>query len=70
LEGIGGGRSVGFGPNRVLSVPDAIGKALRELLEVRNNNNGTMEICPECGQAALIFVEGCAKCQYCGHSEC
>ncbi len=70
LEGIGGGRSVGFGPNRVLSVPDAIGKALCELLEVENNKHGTMEICPECGQAALIFVEGCAKCQYCGYSEC
>lgn len=30
MEGIGGSRSVGFGPNRVRSVPDAIAKALRE----------------------------------------
>lgn len=28
LQGIGGGRSVGFGPNRVRSLPDAVAKAL------------------------------------------
>lgn len=31
LEGIGGGDSVGFGPNRILSVPDGIAKALSKL---------------------------------------
>lgn len=74
LKGIGGGRSVGFGPNRVLSVPDAIGRALCELLDAPDggddNNSSSLEICPECGQASLIFVEGCSKCQYCGFSEC
>ncbi|MDO8551372.1 MAG: adenosylcobalamin-dependent ribonucleoside-diphosphate reductase [bacterium] len=29
LSGIGGGRSVGFGPNKVRSLPDAVAKALR-----------------------------------------
>ena len=33
LIGIGGSRSVGFGPNRVRSVPDAIGQFIREVLE-------------------------------------
>jgi ribonucleoside-diphosphate reductase alpha chain len=28
LQGIGGGRSVGFGPNKVRSLPDAIAKAI------------------------------------------
>ncbi len=28
LQGIGGGRSVGFGPNRVRSLPDAVAKAI------------------------------------------
>ena len=28
LAGIGGGRSVGFGPNKVRSLPDAVGKAI------------------------------------------
>ena len=30
LRGIGGARSAGFGPDRVRSVPDAIGKVLQE----------------------------------------
>jgi ribonucleoside-diphosphate reductase alpha chain len=29
LEGIGGSRSIGFGPNRIASVPDALGRILR-----------------------------------------
>ena len=32
LGGIGGGRSLGFGPNRVRSLPDGIAKALDEYL--------------------------------------
>lgn len=28
------------------------------------------EICPACGNATLMQVEGCAKCAGCGHSEC
>jgi len=28
LSGIGGGRSVGFGPNKIRSLPDAVAKAL------------------------------------------
>jgi len=32
LAGIGGGRSLGFGPNRVRSLPDGIAKALDEYL--------------------------------------
>ncbi len=30
----------------------------------------TGELCPECGQAALINEEGCRKCYACGYSEC
>ncbi len=33
LIGIGGSRSVGFGPNRVRSVPDAIGQFIQEFVE-------------------------------------
>ena len=33
LEGIGGGRSLGFGPNRVSSLPDGIGQILMSYLE-------------------------------------
>ncbi len=75
LEGIGGARSVGFGPNRIMSVPDAIGRALRELSCSASpggnaNNNHYREICPDCGTGALIRAEGCSKCEACGYSEC
>lgn len=33
LQGIGGSRAIGFGPNRVRSVPDAIGQFLDEYLQ-------------------------------------
>jgi len=28
------------------------------------------DMCPECGEATLLNVEGCRKCQACGYSEC
>jgi ribonucleoside-diphosphate reductase alpha chain len=28
------------------------------------------DLCPECGQAAVINEEGCRKCYACGYSEC
>jgi len=75
LEGIGGARSVGFGPNRIMSVPDAIGQALRNLTQVEAGdnlaeNNHQLELCPDCGTCALIRAEGCLKCEACGFSEC
>jgi ribonucleoside-diphosphate reductase alpha chain len=99
LMGIGGGRSLGFGPNRVRSLPDGIGQVLDHYLrekdgiapplmeEKSNGGNGghaTMEaeaaenvppmrigdLCPECGQAAVVNEEGCRKCYACGYSEC
>ncbi|MBM4235177.1 MAG: ribonucleoside reductase class II [Firmicutes bacterium] len=75
LEGIGGARSVGFGPNRIMSVPDAIGQGLRKLAQVEagdNPGNGShqLELCPDCGTCAVIRAEGCLKCEACGFSEC
>ncbi len=75
LEGIGGARSVGFGPNRIMSVPDAVGQALRTLAQVEageeiSNGSHQLELCPDCGTCALIRAEGCLKCEACGFSEC
>ena len=98
LIGIGGGRSLGFGPNRVRSLPDGIGQVLdtylrekdglkTDLDEKKSNGNGghTIEeevsaaqapkmkigdLCPECGEAAVVNEEGCRKCYACGFSEC
>ena len=39
LGGIGGGRSLGFGPNRIRSLPDGIAKALDEYLYSRSKDN-------------------------------
>ena len=84
LAGIGGGHSLGFGPNRVLSLPDGIAQCLDDYLTEGNGHlveggnppvpaQMTMRIgdlCPECGQAAVVKEEGCRKCYNCGYSEC
>lgn len=97
LVGIGGGRSLGFGPNRVKSLPDGIGQVFDNYLRERdgvvieevksgngngNGNSGHHEaehvgakmkigdLCPECGEAAVVNEEGCRKCYACGYSEC
>ncbi|GAB4494786.1 MAG: hypothetical protein OHK0052_00650 [Anaerolineales bacterium] len=98
LSGIGGGRSMGFGPNRVRSLPDGVAQALAEYLDntaemhhtspmaapAKDNGRAQMlpnlqdapitlkigDLCPECGEAAVVNEEGCRKCYACGHSEC
>jgi ribonucleoside-diphosphate reductase alpha chain len=102
LSGIGGGRSLGFGPNRVRSLPDGVAQALAEYLmdstpeiggsDLSRANNGYHpehkggarqeespagqsflkigDLCPECGEAAIVSEEGCRKCYACGYSEC
>ena len=106
LAGIGGGRSLGFGPNRVRSLPDGLAQILEDYLrhrderllaevnpdhvELHPGDNGGMpsevttpppadpnqpllkigDLCPECGQAAVVNEEGCRKCYACGYSEC
>lgn len=125
LVGIGGARSMGFGENRVRSLPDAVAKVIdrhfgffaKHRLEnavpadatvhVDNkpsesgHTNGqphiqppqvepadlpmsvpaqqmllterrvvTVDLCPGCGEASLVFEEGCKKCYSCGYSEC
>lgn len=97
LAGIGGGRSMGFGPNRVRSLPDGIGQVLDQYIREREgvvndavaltdttNIGHSIEaeaeaaltslkigdLCPECGEAAVVNEEGCRKCYACGYSEC
>jgi ribonucleoside-diphosphate reductase alpha chain len=95
LSGIGGGRSLGFGPNRVRSLPDGVAQAVAEYLENSKSRHAEEEfhfddngfdsegvrhagqlqfaigdLCPECGQAAVVNEEGCRKCYACGYSEC
>jgi ribonucleoside-diphosphate reductase alpha chain len=28
------------------------------------------DLCPQCGEAAVVNEEGCRKCYSCGYSEC
>lgn len=111
LAGIGGGRSVGFGPNKVRSLPDAVARAIGMHFglmgghkdeapiaksqepnnlqipipgEANGVSNGHVaaagqltlpvgkktDICASCGEATLVFEEGCKKCYGCGYSEC
>jgi ribonucleoside-diphosphate reductase alpha chain len=39
LSGIGGGRSLGFGPNRIRSLPDGVGQVLDEYLSGRTTHH-------------------------------
>ncbi len=118
LIGIGGARSLGFGENRVRSLPDAIAKVIDRHFGFftkhadvpipatnghtnghATNGNGqrkeptvepaeqpltvpaqqmlltekrmvTVDLCPTCGEASLVFEESCKKCYSCGYSEC
>jgi ribonucleoside-diphosphate reductase alpha chain len=80
LSGIGGGRPLGFGPQRVLSLPDGIARVLAEHAgHVKAEESGPAakgakltagDICPECGQATFVYEEGCKKCYGCGFNEC
>jgi ribonucleoside-diphosphate reductase alpha chain len=96
LAGIGGGRPLGFGPNRVRSLPDGIAHILEDYLSSAGSQSALAaaeygeqheaafpqapsseqpllkigDLCPECGQAAMVNEEGCRKCYACGYSEC
>jgi ribonucleoside-diphosphate reductase alpha chain len=81
LKGIGGGRPLGFGRDRVQSLPDGVAQVLAEhvgLAEPAPEEGKTDhpalfaagDLCPECGHAALVNEEGCRRCYSCGHSEC
>ncbi|HQY90415.1 MAG TPA: ribonucleoside-diphosphate reductase, adenosylcobalamin-dependent, partial [Caldilinea sp.] len=85
MAGIGGGRPLGFGANRVRSLPDGIAQVLAEHLSELPAAEEALageqlalpiaakpigDICPECGEASFLNVEGCRKCAVCGYSEC
>ncbi len=85
MAGIGGGRPLGFGAKRVRSLPDGIAQVLAdhlselppakeelpaEQLALPIAQRPIGDICPECGEAAFLNVEGCRKCAVCGYSEC
>ncbi len=50
---------------------DASVNVQQEVLPMPKKANQMIgDLCPECGQASFINVEGCRKCYGCGYSEC
>ena len=70
LSGIGGSRAVGFGPNKVSSLPDAVAKAIKEVWLDEAVLKSSMDLCPDCGDQSLISQGGCEACSSCGYSAC
>jgi ribonucleoside-diphosphate reductase alpha chain len=81
LSRIGGGQPTGFGPAKILSLPDALSRTLAEHIgEVKPGTEAPVaatesrkqigDLCKECGQATFVYEEGCKKCLSCGFNEC
>lgn len=66
LTGIGGSRSIGFGPNRVRSVPDAIGQFFHEYLEGLEEQPEEKESKPVQGELPLVPGRQFNLCPSCG----
>lgn len=79
LEGIGGSRWTGYGPERVRSIPDAFALALKKYLQDRGAEQAsapgpktaqTYDFCPRCQRRELVVLAGCTVCRSCGYREC
>ncbi len=82
LSRIGGGQPTGFGPAKILSLPDALARVLGRAHRPERRRRAARarppprpvrtvgDLCKECGQATLIYEEGCKKCVSCGYNEC
>jgi ribonucleoside-diphosphate reductase alpha chain len=82
LAWIGGGQPTGFGAAKVLSLPDALARTLGEHIGIGRGpardapdaseagRRRVGDLCKECGQATLVYEEGCKKCLSCGFNEC
>ena len=83
LSFIGGGQPTGFGAAKVLSLPDALARTLAEHIGTSRATPAPVasptsasglrrvgDLCRECGQATLVYEEGCKKCLSCGFNEC
>jgi ribonucleoside-diphosphate reductase alpha chain len=82
LSRIGGGQPTGFGAAKILSLPDALARTLAEHIGQPVEGSAPAgpaqpagprlvgDLCRECGQATLVYEEGCKKCLSCGFNEC
>ena len=81
FKGMSGATTVGFGPNRIDSLPDAIAKVIEMAsgsdvgveeydTTPASTTQNESDLCPECGAAAFVREEGCYNCKVCGYSKC
>ena len=78
LEGIGGSSPVFSEGKLVMSIPDAIATVLKKHfvtpeeveLDIKKATDLYLENCPDCGDRALAFEQGCITCRSCGYSKC
>ncbi len=80
LEGIGGSSPVFSEGKLVMSIPDAIATVLKRHFVAVNEGSAkepvkramdlNLERCPDCGDRALAFEQGCMTCRSCGYSKC
>jgi ribonucleoside-diphosphate reductase alpha chain len=81
LVRIGGAQPTGFGPGKILSLPDALARTLAEDIgQIKpagappvaspEAKKKVGDLCKECGQATFVYEEGCKKCLSCGFNEC
>ncbi len=74
LKGISGEHPLFQKDGLVLSIPDAIAKALENKYlkgnkSSKNVKSLAIEVCPECGEP-INFEEGCMTCHFCGYTKC
>jgi ribonucleoside-diphosphate reductase alpha chain len=60
---------------QLLSIPDAVAKALEVLTAGKVKKESSSPVrsggtCPDCNENAIIFESGCYKCTSCGYSKC
>lgn len=66
LQGAGVQESSGSG----LNSPEKHVENLQHEYEKHHNSANSRDLCPSCGSASLINMEGCRTCSNCGYSKC
>ncbi len=70
LKGIQGRDVAWDNGQQLLSVPDAVAKALENLSGKVVQLEPELKHCPDCGQSSIIFENACYRCTSCGYSKC
>jgi len=70
LKGIQGRDISWDNGQQLLSVPDAVAKALASLSGTTLEAEPELKHCPDCGDTSIIYENGCFRCTSCGYSKC